>query len=197
LPLLNGDQGIIYEMFNEPRQAPTRSNWQEWASAMNKVVSTIRASGATNTLVADGLNFAETLDGVVPLDDRNVIYSSHPYFHKPEDQNDTTWARKFGDVAATLPVIVGEWTSATTYYCDSASTPTAALGMLKYLQSREIGLVAVTYDFGLPRYGGIVSDYNGTPTTFANHVGCREVGFGPGTLVQQWYRTGSLPNELQ
>jgi hypothetical protein len=197
LPDLKDDPGILYEMFNEPQLKPNAANWSKWAAAMNKVIATIRASGATNTLVADGLSFAETLDGVVPLDDPKVIYSSHPYFHHGVDQDETTWMRKFGAAATKMPVVVGEWTSATTYYCDSATTPAAALEMLKYLDLRKIGLVAVTYDFGLPKYGGIVSDYSGTPTTFANHVGCGEVGFGPGTLIQRWYRTGALPGALQ
>ena len=197
-PQLNGDDGIVYEMFNEPRPKPSAANWASWADAMNAVVATIRDTGATNTLLADGLNFAETLDGVIPLDDplHRMAYSSHPYFHNRFDQSERAWNRKFGAVAARLPVIVGEWTSATTYFCD-ADTAAAAHAMLRYMAARNIGLVAVTYDFGLPRYGGIVSDYRGTPTTFAGGKACKDVGFGPGALVQKWYRTGSVPAELQ
>ena len=117
-PQLNGDDGIVYEMFNEPRPKPSAANWASWADAMDAVVATIRDTGATNTLLADGLNFAETLDGVIPLDDplHRMAYSSHPYFHNRFDQSEKAWNRKFGAVAARLPVIVGEWTSATTYF---------------------------------------------------------------------------------
>ncbi len=197
-PMLNGDNGIIYEMFNEPQPAPNAADWQQWAAAMNVVVQTIRSTGATNTLLADGLNFAESLNGVVPLSDplHQVFFSSHPYFHTAADQLQSTWAAKFGSLAATAPVIVGEWTTATTYYCD-ANTPAAALQLLQYMQSLNIGLVAVTYDFGLPNYGGIVSDYNGTATTFANSIACGAADFGPGTLVQSWYKTGAVPAQLE
>ena len=197
-PLLNGDNGIVYEMFNEPQPPPNAADWQQWASAMNAVVLTIRATGATNTLVADGLNFAESLDGVIPLSDplHQVIYSTHPYFHQAEDQTEAVWMRKLGNASATLPVIVGEWTTATTYYC-KPDTPNAGLSFLRYIRSLNIGLVAVTYDFGLPDYGGIVSDYSGTPTSYANNAQCVDTGFGPGTLIQQWYKTGAVPNQLE
>ncbi len=197
-PMLNGDNGIIYEMFNEPRPAPNAANWQQWTVAMNIVVKTIRSTGATNALLADGLKFAESLNGVMPLTDplNQVFYSSHPYFHSAADQMQSTWARKFGSLAATAPVILGEWTTATTYYCD-ANTLAAGLQLLRYIQSLHIGLIAVTYDFGLPKYGGIVSNYNGTPTTFANGIACGATGFGPGSLVQSWYKTGAVPSQLE
>ena len=197
-PMLNGDNGIIYEMMNEPELPVSTPDWQQWQVAMNNVIQTIRATGATNTLLADGLNYAESLDGVIPLSDplNSVFYATHPYFHKSEDQTMAVWMSRFGAAAATFPVIVGEWTTATTYYCDS-NTPLAALQFLQYLESLQIGLVAVTYDFGLPQYGGIVSDYNGTPTTFANGIQCGATGFGPGTLIQNWYVTGSVPDELK
>lgn len=197
-PMLNGDDGIVYEMFNEPQLAANPAGWVQWASAMNVVIQTIRATGATNALLADGLNFAERLDGVVPLTDplNKVFYSTHPYFHSKADQGLEAWKAKFGNTAATLPVIVGEWTAATTYYCD-ADTPAAVLQFLQYIASINVGLVAVTYDFGLPKYGGIVSDYDGTPTTYANGRQCGDTGFGPGTLIQSWYRNGAVPGQLQ
>ncbi len=197
-PMLNSDNGIIYEMFNEPRPAPNPADWQQWARAMNATIRMIRHTGATNTLLADGLNFAESLNGLIPLSDplNQVFYASHPYFHSAADQMQSTWAKKFGSLAATAPVIVGEWTTATTYYCD-ANTPAAALQMLQYLQSLHVGMVAVTYDFGLPKYGGIVSNYSGTPTTFANGIACGATGFGPGSLIQSWYRTSAAPLRLE
>ena len=200
---LKGDNGIVFEIFNEPHLTPTPENWLKWAEAMNQVVTIIRDAKATNTLIADGLNGAETLDGVIPLTDwlGQVAYSSHPYFHNDEDQDPKTWDRKFGNAAATLPVIVGEWTTQTknddnNYYC-APSTPPAALKFLQYLQAHNIGLVAVAYDFALPKLGGIVTDFNGTPTTYANGIQCGDDGFGPGKLVQAWYLTGNVPRTLQ
>ncbi len=199
-PMLNGDDGIIYEMINEPEVLPNPINWRRWARTMNEAIQTIRATGATNTLLADGLNYAETLHGAIPLDDRlqKVFYSTHPYFHNPQGQKETTWMRKFGDFAAKAPVIVGEWSTLTisNYYCD-AKTPQAALRFLHYIDSHHIGLAAANYDFGLPKFGGVVSDYSGTPTTFSNNIQCGSPGFGPGKLIQSWYRTGFVPNHLE
>ena len=202
-PLLNGDNGIIYEMFNEPSLKANTADWQLWQTAMNATVQVIRATGSTNTLLADGLNTGLSLDGLIPLADPSVFYSSHPYYHSAADETQPVWATRFGNAAATYPVIVGEWTTATTYYVDSCSptvtncTSTAALAMLQYMQTNKIGLVAVSYDFGLPLYGGIVSDYNGTPTSFANGLQPGNAGWGPGTIIQNWYRTGAVPSSLQ
>jgi endoglucanase len=197
-PMLNGDDGIVYEMFNEPQPQPSDANWQQWAAAMNTTIAVIRATGATNTLLADGLWYAQTLDGMIPLTDplQRVFYSTHPYFHNKADQDPASWKAKFGNAAASVPVIVGEWTTATTYYTDD-DTANAALQMLQYMQSIGVGLVAVTYDFGLPNYGGIVSDYNGTPTSYANGLKHGDSGWGPGTLIQNWYRSGVVPKQLQ
>lgn len=207
-PMLNGDNGIIYELMNEPVPLANPSNWTQWQTAMNSVVQTIRAAKSTNTLLADGLNVGITLDGLLPLTDplNSVFYSSHPYFHMAIDETQPQWAMRFGNAAATYPVIVGEWTTVTTpttYYHDSCSatvttcTSTGALGMLQYMQANHIGLVAVSYDFALPTYGGIVTDYNGTPTTFANNIQPLTAGYGPGTIIQNWYRTGMVPSQLQ
>ncbi len=199
-PMLNGDDGIIYEMINEPEPLPNPADWERWAKTMNGVIRTIRATGATNTLLADGLNFAESLHGAIALDDplQKVFYSTHPYFHNPEGQKRTTWIKKFGEIAAKAPVIVGEWTTPTisNYYCQS-DTPEAARRFLHYINSLHIGLVAANYDFGLPKFGGVVSDYSGTPTTFSNGIQCGTPGFGPGRLIQSWYRTGSVPDHLE
>jgi endoglucanase len=203
--LLNGDDGIIYEMMNEPSLTANVANWQAWQSAMNTVIQTIRASGATNTLLGDGLNTGLTLDGLIPLTDplNEVFYSSHPYYHSAADETEPIWATRFGNAASTYPVIIGEWTTAYTYYTDSCTatvtncTSTAALKMLQYMQANHIGLVAVSYDFGLPNYGGIVSDYVGTPTTFANGLQPGQTDYGPGTLIQNWYKTGNVPTQLE
>ena len=204
-PLLNGDDGIMYEMYNEPQPDATSANWSIWADAMNATIATIRSSGATNALIADGLQTGERLGGVIPLTDKlgKVIYSSHPYFHTTTDQMKDIWDFKFGSTAQTLPVIVGEWSTPAsgTFYCETdaladseTDTRTAGRKFLSYIADRNIGLVAANYDFGaLPRFGGPTFDFDGTPTSYAGKA-CGDVGFGPGTLIQQWYRTGVVPS---
>lgn len=197
-PLFNGDAGILYEIINEPRLVATPDHWAAWAAAMNEQIAAIRQTGSRNVVVADGLNFAERLDGAPPLVDpeNKVAYASHPYSHKAEDQTPQVWEQKFGRFARSAPVIVTEWTTIPKFYGDQ-DTPASALAFLHYLQARGIGLSAYAYDFGANRFGSTVQDYQGTPSTFAHGIQAGAPGFGPGVLVQRWYRTGAVPDTLQ
>jgi hypothetical protein len=151
---------------------------------------------------ADGLDFAEVLNGAPALTDplSQVAYAAHPYFKSTFDS--TTFATNFGNFAATAPVIVTEWDLSHNQFCDS-TTPNLALSMLQYLQSKNIGINGYSYDnpgqmgvdFGTS--GSIVQDFNGTPTTLANNIQCGAVGFGPGKLMQNYFRTGSVGSVLQ
>jgi endoglucanase len=209
-PLFKGDTGILFEIMNEPQPAPTAANWAAWASAMNSMITIIRVSGATNVLIADGLGFAEYLEGAPTLADplNQVAYADHPYFHSAADQTSTAWDTKFGTFAATAPapVLITEWSTENEpppdphFYCDR-NTATSALAFLQYLQSKSIGLVGYAYDApnapNAPRDGRITQDFNGTPTTYSNNAQCTDAPFGPGTIIQNWYHTGSVPAMLE
>lgn len=197
-PLFNGDLGILYEILNEPRLPATAANWVAWAESMNEAIRTIRASGARNVVIADGLLFAERLNGAPPLTDPagEVAYAAHPYAHNAEGQREDAWERKFGAFAKTAPVIVTEWTTVPKFYCD-ADTPSSALAFVRSLHARGIGLTAFAFDFGANRFGSVVQDFRGTPSTYADGVQCGDPGFGPGVMVQDWYRTGVVPNSVR
>ena len=196
-PLFNGDQGILYEMLNEPELAPNPANWAAWASAMNAVIATIRQTGSKNVVVADGLDYAEHLDGAPALTDpeNEVAYAAHPYFHNAADQTRQAWATKFGNFAQTAPVLITEWTTVPNYYAD-ANTAQAALNFLSYLAIHGTGLSAYAYGFSGDAFGSVVHGFSGVPSTFANGLEPGDADYGPGTLVQEWYLTGTVPTTL-
>ncbi len=68
-PALKGDNGIMFEIMNEPELDHTAANCALWATAMNNMVMITHNAGATNVLIAGGLNFAEQLDGAPVLAD--------------------------------------------------------------------------------------------------------------------------------
>lgn len=200
-PLFNGDEGILYELFNEPPALPTPSNWAAWAAATNPVIAAIRATGSTNVVIADGLSYGVFLNGAPYLADslNKVAYATHPWFTKASSQAQTAWDNDFGTFAATAPVIATAWAvgNKVTDYCD-ANTPAAALGFLQYLQSKQIGLVGYGYDVIPNMYNNsIVTDYSGTPTTFSNGIQCQQPSFGAGAIIQDWFRTGTPPSQLE
>ena len=215
-PAFKNDNGVMFEILNEPEPDHTTANWALWATAMNNMVTIIRNAGATNVLIADGLNYAEQLDQAPVLADplKQVAYGSHPYAHSAFDQTVSGngmpyvgWDAKFGNVSisSVAPVIVTEWSLENDIaapapknafqYCGSDSNQ-AALNLLSYLQDKGIGLLAFSYDLPnqplLPRTGRVMLDLNGTPSTLSNST-CSDANFGVGNIVQTWYRTGVVP----
>lgn len=213
-PQLNGDSGIRYELFNEPDYSsngyqPTAANWAAYNSDANSLVAVIRGTGATNVLVSDGLHEGQTLFGLVPLNDPNVVYSAHPYFHGSPDQLQTTWVNRWRYAAANVPVLAGEFAPLAGErnfggYCDQ-NTASATTAFLQYINATNIGLVAVTYDEPVRPWsaGGITYDstYSGAPTTFLG-TSCANGGTGSanfsvspnrgfGKTVQSWYNSSS------
>ena len=199
-PLFGRDRGVLFELFNEPRfvpspkGGPTPDQWRSWGEAMNQTISVVRALGARNVVVADGLQFAETLKGAPELVDplHQVVYASHPYAHTSQDQTEDAWNRKFGDYSHRAPVLISEWGIG--YYCD-VHTPNATERFLQYLQDRGIGLEIVTWDWESPTFGSFNYGFpNPKISSFEGGV-CqgRDIppGFGPGRMVERWFKTGS------
>ena len=75
---------------------------------MQKLVETIRATGAKNIIIAGGLDWAYDLSGILKgyaLEDKTgngIMYSAHIYPWKSD------WQGKVLDVAAKYPIFVGE-----------------------------------------------------------------------------------------
>jgi hypothetical protein len=199
--LFNGDQGVVYEIFNEPEGSATTSGWTAWQAAHQAVVTAIRATGSKNVLLADGLEDATTLAGAPPLSDalNATGYAVHPFFLAATGyETPTDFAANFGSIAATNVVVATEWSTHDTDYCD-VNTPAASQALLTYLLASDIGVVGFAYDD--PGYGAnagyignIVLDYSGTPTTFdGGRLTCGEYGFGPGVMLQTAFKTGVVP----
>ena len=186
-PVFANDLGVMYELLNEPNLPPSPGNWRMWATAMNATLAVVRQSGARNVVVADGLQFAERLSGAPELNDRlgQVVYASHPYAHRAEDQQQPAWDAKFGDFARRHPVVVTEWATVPKYFCD-LGTPKYAEAFLQYLDERGIGLMAYGWDFSGPKFGSTFHGFPPQPTAFQG-LRCGDLGFGPGRAVERHY----------
>jgi len=84
-PLFAADQGIMIGAYNEPTIAGTSSSdLAAWQAGYNSVVAKIRAVGAKNVIVIDGLNFAgflpaAALSYLVTDSANNLVYGVHPF----------------------------------------------------------------------------------------------------------------------
>jgi hypothetical protein len=203
MTVANGDQGIMFEMFSEPSGSPTPANWVAWQSAYQALVTAIRAAGASNVLLADGLQGGTTFAGAPTLSDTTgqTGYAVEPWFF-PNYRTTAAYDTAFGNLAATNAVIAAAWSTldggSYTEYC-GPTTPTDAQTLLNYLLAKKIGVTGFAFDdpgvgATLNLIGTVVQDLNGTPSTFAGGaLVCGQAGFGPGAMMQGEFKTGVVP----
>jgi hypothetical protein len=203
LTVANGDQGILFEMFSEPSLSATSANWITWQSAYQALVAAIRAAGATNVLLADGLQGGTTFAGAPTLSDPlgETGYAVEPWFF-PNYRTTAAYDTAFGNLAATNVVVAAAWSTldggAYAEYC-GPTTPSDAQTLLNYLLAKKIGVTGFAFDdpgvgSTLNLLGTIVQDLNGTPSTFAGGtLVCGDAGFGPGAMMQTEFKTGVVP----
>lgn len=182
------DRGILFEIYDEPSlKDPTPGNWEMWRKGMQSTVNAVRASGAKNVILLDGLRTSHILEGSPKVDDPTgqLGYAIHPYlFHRHSDR--ATWDRDFGRFAERHAVIASEWNALSDRNAQCVpDLPLRASEFLQYLQRKRIGLVVWAYD--LP---GVKED-DGQLTTFKGFR-CGEKTQGRARLVGQRYGAGEL-----
>lgn len=157
---------VIIELYNEPWPPTSRAKgWQLWLNGgildnprskfngtefpgVAAIVRRIRANGANNAIVVQGLMTSlEGLPRTVPDPQNKIIYSVHPFFEigsgSPADLN---WDAKFGDLAATQPVVITAWQAqGKDPWCEKSGIGTMAR-FLDYLKARRIGVIGYAFD---------------------------------------------------
>jgi aryl-phospho-beta-D-glucosidase BglC (GH1 family) len=114
------DPQVIFELYNEPKiggYAPQSSNWDVWLNGgqssgftvhgMQELYNHVRSAGANNLVIVGGLDWSFDLSGISShaLTGTNIIYNTHVYNMDAESQ----WYSKFGQFAATYPIIATEF----------------------------------------------------------------------------------------
>lgn len=119
------EPAVLFDLFNEPHDPlnddflplflidesgnafesgadfVSEAEWLPWA---NKLVSVIRHIHPDSLVFVGGLDWAFDLSRI-RLDALNIVYSAHVYPNRPPGQ----WAAAFGDLAADVPIFIGEW----------------------------------------------------------------------------------------
>jgi hypothetical protein len=192
--LFNGDQHVVYEIFNEPQNKPTPDGWEVWrnggpaernqgtpAVGHQRVLEAIRATGATNVVIAEGSQFAQRLDGIPLLHDPlgQVAYGVHPYLtHTLREPDD--WEPGFGFLSSQFPVVATEWTAVPgVRFCKPEWETTSPL-LVDFLQERDIGMLAWAFDV----LDTLVADGQHTPTSLEGFQCGDQYEHGPGTLIK-------------
>ena len=197
-----GDQGVVFDLFNEPGQVGT---WAKWRNGFHqggitypgfqRLAETVRAAGAKNILWIEGTKRAGSLDGawanhltgVGPL-----MYAEH---RPPQPNTVATWRSAFGYLAERnlAPVVVGEWAqyarSDAPWACwDDA--PQAVRRWLDYLASIDVGVVANKLVPGQL----IQSTSYADPTVFKSDWRCENgLNQGAGLRILTWFHEHDVP----
>ena len=119
------DRGVVFELYNEPNLPATQANWQLWLNGgsvsgqsspsigMQSLITRLRAAGAQNVFVLDGLNLGKTLNGLPAVSDplNRLVYAVHPYQQGSSDESQ--WDAEFGIPSTRVPVWADEWSAPT------------------------------------------------------------------------------------
>jgi endoglucanase len=189
------DQGIMYELFNEPRIArgshlfpPQRLAL--WTAAFQALINNVRSISTENVIIVDGLRQRITPTEADSLSDpaHRLAFAAHPYPYRRDNSDPQGWDQRFGDVARRYPVILTEWNSTSHYACQT-DTPELVHEFLSYIQARRIGIVGHAFD--VP--GSLIKDFSFTPTNYADfHCGV-EGHNGAGEALHQYFERQSRP----
>jgi hypothetical protein len=173
-----GNDAVILELFGEPWPDDNRDSieaWRCWRDGgrctavpyetvgMQKLVDTVRATGATNVIGLSGVQFANSLTrwlAYKPKDPlRNVIASWHAYSNQICISVDC-YDRVVAAVGDRVPVVATEFGH---FSCDA----TWLNRLMSWLDSEEMGYVAWVWEVWGPECSSLalITDYSGTPTT--------------------------------
>jgi hypothetical protein len=131
------------------KKLPTKTVWQIWQSGgtiekvkylgMQNIVNDIRSNGSNNLIWVEGSYGAHKLPPKqYLLRGNNLVYSiHHPNLNKPSSWN------SIGQLAATKPVVEGEWAQYQSSWAECFSSAyTNAPRYLNYLHEHNVGVIA-------------------------------------------------------
>jgi endoglucanase len=165
---------VVLELFNEPCKSWNEQNKALWAQSMQALVNSVRGLGSTNILLLDGLWYARSTNGLLPLVHDTIpnhfALAAHPYFVKDVFVTEKQWHDQFGASAAQYPLIITEWNATSTNGCVDSTTPEIALSLMRYLESLHVGLIGWGLD---SNYGKLVKDHTKyEPTDYSTFIDC-------------------------
>ena len=188
------DRGVVFEPYNEPNLPDTSTNWQLWLNGgtapneatpsigMQPLITHLRANGAQNVFVLDGLRLGKTLNGLPSVTDplNRLVYAVHPYQNGSADESQ--WETQFGQASSRVPVWADEWSAPTGMALGLGNLTSfqVAVDLLNYLRAHSISLCTGAFD--MPRF--VVQDVPGwTLTNYDAISSGNSQTDGSGTLV--------------
>lgn len=165
--------GVVFDLFNEPHGV----SWSCWRNGctltngtavvgMQQLIDTVRAAGATQPVMAEGLNWGGDLSGWLsnePTDPAHNLVASVHLYNFSQCNTVTCWNSTIAPVAASVPVVTGELgeTDCGTGFIDS---------YMPWADAQGISYLAWAWDAGggwsCSSGPGLLDSYDGTPNAY-------------------------------
>jgi endoglucanase len=183
-----GDPAVIFDLFNEPYPNGNTDSPAAWAcdregsaggtcrgfhyaaAGMQQLLDSVRATGASNVVIAGGPQFAGDLDEwarYAPVDPLGQLAASiHIYWKNPAHPDfspcylSSCWTGVLAPLAARVPIVVGEVGELD---CGDSLYPP----FLEFADQHGISYLAWAWFVGnCAREPSLISSYSGTPTPY-------------------------------
>jgi endoglucanase len=173
-----GNGSVIFGLYNEPHPGTMADTPAAWlclrdggkcpgiaytVAGTQSLVNAVRSTGATNIVLVPGVSDTNALSRWLDYEPKdplhNVIASWHSYATQ-SCRTSTCWDAQIAPVAAHVPVIADEIGE---FDCQHGYID----GLMNWLDAHQIGYLAWSWWVGdCTQAPALISDYDGTPTTF-------------------------------
>jgi endoglucanase len=202
------DPAVIFDLFNEPYPNGNTDSAASWrcvldgsaggtctgfryqAAGLQQLLDSVRATGATNVVMAGGPQYAGDLDQWridAPVDPLHQLAASiHVYWRNPAHPDyspcwaASCWHRVLAPLARQVPVVVGEFGELD---CGATLYPP----FLDFADRHDISYLGWAWFTGsCAREPSLISSYDGTPTPYGigyrDHLAALGLAVDPGAL---------------
>jgi endoglucanase len=197
------DPSVLFDLYNEPFlygsyfQSKNQSAWSCWlngcaltqyltggqpytqtytwqAAGMQRLIDVIRAAGASNVVIANGLNWSNDDSGWLanrPHDPANNLAAGWHEYPGEQCAAITCWSHTIEPIAQHVPVIVGETGDHTGAGCTLTNLP----NFLPWADAHSVSYLAWTFNPWGDTHDVLIKDWKGTPSAcegeyYANHL---------------------------
>ena len=162
--------GVVFDLYNEPHDiswscwlngCTTSGGWQ--AAGMQILLNSVRSTGATQPVLAGGLNWSGDLSGWLanePVDpDRQLAASAHIY-NFTQCNTPSCWNSTIAPVAAAVPVVTGE-------IGENDCAPAFIDSYMAWADAHGVSYLGWSWNTASCGSGpALITSYSGTPTPF-------------------------------
>ncbi len=187
-----GDPNVVFDLYNEPFlygsyfQNRSQDPWSCWlngcglnqyitggqpytktydwqTAGMQQLIDAVRATGASNVVIANGLNWANDDSGWLahrPNDPTGNLAAGWHEYEGEQCAAVACWSQTIAPITQRLPVVVGETGDYTGSGCSLKNLPT----FLRWADNHGVSYLAWTFNPWGYTHDVLITDWQGTPS---------------------------------